>query len=229
MLRAQGLQSIQVKHYITKKQKKIMKRIVLLLVGTLLTTWATDAQLLRFGARVGIGTGSYEFDSVMIEGGTLEPAGDRVSGYQAGLFMRLSLPTLLYIQPEVQFAARDYIFGIKYPSLPKEFKTIKTYRVDVPVLLGFRLGNVRLFGGPVWRIGARQYSKGGSTPFDIQFNDNDIAATGGLGVEFDGVAIELRYTGYLEQTSSEVRVAGEKESIKVNHDGTVQINFGVFF
>ena len=94
--RAQGLQSIQVKHYITKKQKKIMKRIVLLLVGTLLTTWATDAQLLRFGARVGIGTGSYEFDSVMIEGGTLEPAGDRVSGYQAGLFMRLSLPTLLY-------------------------------------------------------------------------------------------------------------------------------------
>ncbi|MBQ8271834.1 MAG: PorT family protein [Tidjanibacter sp.] len=207
-----------------------MKRIFLLLVGTLLTVWAADAQLLGFGARIGIGTGSYEFDSVSIEGGSLEPAGDRVGGYQAALFMRLSIPTFLFIQPEVQFSQREYIFGVKYPSLPKEYKTIRTYRVDVPLLLGFKLGNVRLFGGPVWRIGARQYAKGGgSTPFDIVFNDNDIAAMGGAGVEFDGVFLEVRYTSYLEQTTSEVMVANQKEHLKINHDGTVQINFGVFF
>ncbi len=206
-----------------------MKRIVLLLVGTLLTVWAADAQLLGFGARLGIGTGSYEFDSVSIEGGTLEPAGDRVSGYQAALFMRLSIPTFIYIQPEVQLSQRDYIFGIKYPAEPKEFKTIRTYRVDVPLLFGLKLGNLRLFGGPVWRIGAKQYAKGGNTPFDITFNNNDIAAVGGVGVEFDGVVLEVRYTSYLEQTSSEVMVASQEELLKVKHDGTVQINFGIFF
>lgn len=206
-----------------------MKRIVLLLVGTLLTVWAADAQLLGFGARVGIGTGSYEFDSVGIEGGTLEPAGDRVGGYQAALFMRLSIPAFIFIQPEVQLAKRDYIFGIKYPSTPKEYKTITTYRLDVPLLLGFKFGNLRLFGGPVWRIGARQYCKGGTTPFDITFNNNDIAAVGGVGLEFDGVILELRYTSYLEQTSSEVKVASEYKSVKINHDSTVQINFGVLF
>ncbi len=203
---------------------------MLLLVGTLLTCWVADAQLLRFGARIGIGTGSYEFDSISIEGGSLEPAGDRVSGYQAALFMRLSIPTFIYIQPELQFSQRDYIFGIKYPSYPKEFQNIKTYRLEVPVLLGIKLGNLRLFGGPVWRIGERQYAKGGKTPFDITFNNNDIAATGGISVEFDNVVmLELRYTRYLEQTTSEVMVASQHRELKIDRDDTIQINFGVLF
>lgn len=206
-----------------------MKRIVLLLVGTLLTVWAADAQLLGFGARIGIGTGSYEFDSVRIEGGTLEPAGDRVGGYQAALFMRLTIPTFVYIQPEVQLSQRDYVFGVKYPSEPKEYKDVRTYRVDVPLLLGFKFGTMRIFGGPVWRIGASQYVKGGDTPFDITFNDNNIAAVGGVGLEFGGIMLEVRYTSYLEQTTAEVMVAADKEQIKVKHDGTVQINFGFFF
>lgn len=206
-----------------------MKRIVLLLVGTLLTVWAADAQLLGFGARIGIGTGSYEFDSVRIDGGTLEPAGDRVGGYQAALFMRLTIPSFVYIQPEVQLSQRDYIFGIKYPSEPKEYKNIRTYRVDVPLLLGFKFGNLRFFGGPVWRIGARQESSGGTTPFEITFNDNNIAAVGGVGLEFADIMLEIRYTSYLEQTSAEAVVASEKRQIDVSHDGTVQINFGVLF
>lgn len=207
----------------------IMKRIVMLLVGTLMTIGVANAQLLGFGARIGIGTGTYDFDSVSIEGGSLESVGDRVGGYQAALFMRLSIPTFIYIQPELQLSHRDYVFGIKYPSLPKEFKTIKTYRLDVPLLLGVKLGSLRLFGGPVWRIGARQYVQGSSTPFDIEFNNNDIAATGGVGVEFDGIMLEVRYTSYLEQTSSEVVVASQHRTLKINHDGTVQINFGVLF
>ncbi len=206
-----------------------MKRILLLLVGTLLTVWVADAQLLKFGARVGIGTGTYDFDSVSIDGGSLESVGDRVGGYQAALFMRLSIPTFIYIQPELQLSQRDYIFGIKYPSTSKEFKTVKTYRLDVPLLLGIKLGSLRLFGGPVWRIGARQYTQGGSTPFEVSFNNNDIAAMGGIGVEFDGVILEVRYASYLEQTSSEVLVASERRELKIDHDGTVQINFGFLF
>lgn len=207
-----------------------MKRIILLVVGTLLTLWQADAQLLKFGARLGIGTGTYEFDSIGFNGATLEPAGDRVGGYQAALFMRLSIPTFIYIQPELQLSQRDYVFGIKYPSEPKEFKTLRTYRLDVPLMLGFKFGSVRLFGGPVWRIGSKQHTRGGGeTPFDVVFNNNDIAATGGIGLEFDGILMELRYTSYLEQTESEVRVAGTKHHVEVNHDGTVQINFGILF
>lgn len=207
-----------------------MKRLFLLLSGILLVAWVAQGQLLGVGARVGIGTGSYEFDSIGIEGGTLEPAGDRVGGFQAAIFARLSIPTFLYIQPELQLSQRDYIFGIKYPSEPKEYKTVRTYRLDVPLLVGFKFGNMRIFGGPVWRIGSRQHTKGeGDTSFDISFNHNDIAATGGVAVEFDGLVVELRYVGYLEKTESEVKVASEKHKVGVNHDGTVQINFGLFF
>lgn len=207
-----------------------MKRIVLLLVGTLLTCWATDAQLLGFGARLGIGTGSYEFESIPIEGGSLEPVGDRVGGYQAAVFMRLSIPTFIFIQPELQLSQRDYAFGVKYPSEPKEYKNVRAYRVDVPLLVGFKLGSLRIFGGPVWRLGSSQHTRGGGdVPFEVSFNENDIAAVGGAAVEFDGVFIELRYTGYLEQTTSEVRIASQRKRVDVTHDGTVQINFGLFF
>lgn len=207
-----------------------MKRIILLLVGTLLISWAGSAQLLSAGARIGIGTGSYEFDSVSIDGGTLEPAGDRVGGYQAAFFLRLQIPAFIYLQPELQLSQRDYVFGLKYPSEPKEYKTLRTYRLDVPVLVGVKFGNVRLFGGPVWRIGAEQHNKGGgATPFDVIFNNNDIAAMGGVGLEFDGVFVEVRYAGYLEKTSSRVKVGERSSKVEINHDATVQINFGLFF
>jgi hypothetical protein len=207
-----------------------MKRIVLLLVGTLLVAWSASAQLLSFGARVGIGTGNYNFNSLSIAGGTLEPAGNRVSGYQAALFMRLSIPKFVYIQPEVQLAQRDYVLGFKSPSQPKEFKTVRTYRVDIPLLVGIKMGNVRLFGGPVWRIDSQQQIEGGgSTPFNIFFNDNDIAAVGGVGVEFDGVVIEVRYSGYLKQTKAEMKVASERRQVDITEDNTIQVNFGLFF
>ena len=207
-----------------------MKRLVFLLVGSLFVTWATKAQPLSLGGRIGIATGSYQFDSIGIDGATLEPAGDRVGGYQAAIFLRLSIPTFIYIQPELQFSQRDYVFGIKSPSQPKEYKTLKCYRIELPILMGFKFGNVRLFGGPVWRLGSKQYSKGGGpTPLQVNFNDNDIAAMGGVGVEFDGVCLDLRYVGYLEQTTSEVRVAQQHKRVDVKHDGIVQINFGLFF
>lgn len=207
-----------------------MKRIVLLLAGTLLIAWSASAQILGFGARVGIGTGSYNFNSIPIEGGTIEPAGDRVSGYQAALFMRLSIPRFIYIQPEIQIAQRDYVLGLKYPSLPKEYKTVRTHRVDLPLLVGIKLGHVRLFGGPVWRIDSQQQiESGGDTPFDIIFNDNDIAVVGGIGVEFDGVFFELRYSSYLKQTTSEMVVARERREVDILSDDMIQINFGIFF
>ena len=207
-----------------------MKRIFTLLIGVMLTCWAADAQLLKVGARVGIGTGTYDFTSVPIDGGTLEPATDRSGGYQAAVILRLSIPTFIFIQPELQLSQRDYSFGIKYPSEPKEFKTLRTQRLDVPLLVGFKFGAVRIFGGPVWRIGSKQYLKGsGSTLFDVTFNDNDIAAVGGASVEFGSFFFDLRYTGYLEKTASLVKVAGKTKRVAVDRDGTVQINFGLMF
>lgn len=81
----------------------------------------------------------------------------------------------------------------------------------------------------MWRIGSKEYVRGGDTPFEVIFNNNDIAATAGVGVEFDGLIVEVRYTGYLDQTSSMVKVASERQKVEVARDGTVQINFGLLF
>lgn len=207
-----------------------MKRLSLLLATTILLVWSSNAQILGFGARVGIGTGTYDFHSVPITGGTLEPTGERVSGYQAALFMRLSIPRFIYLQPELQLSKRDYVVGIKYPSEPKMYKTVSAHRIEVPLLLGIKLGSVRLFGGPVWRIGSReQVMGGGDTSFDIIFDDNDVAAVGGVGVEFDGVFFELRYSSYMKKTTSEMVVAHKKHEVDILKDHLVQINFGLFF
>ena len=59
----------KVKH--TKEGCKVMKRIVALGVGLLLALWAADAQLLKFGARVGLNTGVYDFEDVHFADGVM--------------------------------------------------------------------------------------------------------------------------------------------------------------
>lgn len=78
-----------------------MKRFIVIWLATMLACWAADAQVLRFGARVGLNTGAFTFDQVTIDRHTIAPTVDRSSGYQVGLLMRLSIPKFIFVQPEL--------------------------------------------------------------------------------------------------------------------------------
>lgn len=207
-----------------------MKRFILLWLATLLALVAAEAQVLRFGARVGLNTGAYTFDQITIDRHTIAPAIDRSGGYQVGLMMRLSVPKFVFVQPELDLVVRDYAFALHKPSRVAEHKNIRTLRLELPVMLGFKIGAARFFGGPVWRIDSHQYYKGeGPTPFEVRFNDNDIAGMAGASIDLDGLFVEVRYMQYLKEITSEITLSGQSADLVVQDDNLFQISFGVMF
>lgn len=207
-----------------------MKRIVALGVGLLLALWAADAQLLKFGARVGLNTGVYDFEDVHFADGEVVPAADRCGGYQVGALLRLTIPHFVYIQPELDVLLRDLSFGIRRPDKPMEYKNLRTMRVELPVMVGFNISAAHFFAGPVWHIATSQHQRGaGSTPLELRFDDNDVAAMVGAAIDFEGIFMEVRYMRYLRQTEVEMRMERHTAVVDVSHDDMLQISFGVLF
>lgn len=191
-----------------------------------------QAQPLSFGIRAGLNTGVYNFDDVRLATGTIASVADRSNGYQAGVIMRISLPVFLYVQTELDVAMRDYDFAIKPLGEGKTtYKSVRTTRIEVPLLVGFRVAGARFFCGPVWHIHSQQRS-GQGTSYDlleVTFDENNLAATIGAAIDFNRLFVEIRYQGYLKQTHSRVKLAGTKGSINVEHDQLLQLSFGMMF
>lgn len=207
-----------------------MKRLIITGLALLLAHWAADAQVLKFGARVGLNTGVYDFEQVPIEGGSIVPVSDRCGGYQVGALMRFSIPHFIYIQPELDVLLRDLSFGIRQEGQPMEYKNIRVVRLEMPVMVGFNILAAHFFAGPVWHINTRQYNRGaGKTPFELRFDDNDVAAMVGAAIDFEGIFMEVRYMRYLRQTDVEMRIRSESEKVDISHDDMLQISFGVLF
>ena len=207
-----------------------MKRLILAGLGLLLAHWVAEAQVLKFGARVGLNTGVYDFEQVYTEAGTVVPVADRCGGYQLGAMMRLSIPHFLYIQPELDVLTRDLAFGVKQEGEPMQYKNIRVVRLELPVMVGFNIAAAHFFAGPVWHISTRQHSRGSSsTPLELRFDDNDVAAMAGAAIDFDGIFMEVRYMRYLRQTDVEMRVSTQRTMVDVAHDDMLQISFGVLF
>lgn len=207
-----------------------MKRLTITSLALLIALWAADAQILKFGARVGINTGVYDFDQTPFKEGYIVPAADRCGGYQVGAIMRVSIPHFIYVQPELDLVTRDLAFGIKRDGSPMEYKNIRTVVLEMPVMVGFNIAAAHFFAGPVWRISSYQHNRGGgSTPFKILFDDNNIAAMAGAAIDFEGLFVEVRYMRYLRQTEAELRLFEQASKVEIAHDDMLQISFGVLF
>ena len=111
-----------------------------------------------------------------------------------------------------------------------EYKNIRVVRLEMPVMVGFNIFAAHFFAGPVWHINTRQYNRGaGKTPFELRFDDNDVAAMVGAAIDFEGIFMEVRYMRYLRQTDVEMRIRSESEKVDISHDDMLQISFGVLF
>ena len=111
-----------------------------------------------------------------------------------------------------------------------QYKNIRVVRLELPVMVGFNIAAAHFFAGPVWHLNTRQHSRGSSsTPLELRFDDNDVAAMAGAAIDFDGIFMEVRYMRYLRQTDVEMRVSTQRAMVDVAHDDMLQISFGVLF
>ncbi len=123
------------------------------------------------------------------------------TGYSAGIFARL-IRGSFYLEPEILYTNRVGKFDI----LDKESLLINRVEVefttiDVPVLLGMRFRDARLYGGPVFSYGLSKSKSldDAIAPYSNDFGGNEIFkkpvlnTTFGLGFEFNRFYFDLRY------------------------------------
>lgn len=210
--------------------KKNLLLLVLLLVST--ATFAQKRSFFQLGLKGGanlsqLRTGSF-FANGQYNGQTLgqnlEQSWNSRTGFVGGVWMRLG--RTLYIQPELLYSGKGGAYTVqvldasgKPMGSPQEVK-VKMQTLDVPLLLGLKLGPLRVNAGPVASLmmGADETLKDALTKY-TNSNVNDTfnkAAWGyqiGGGLDFGQMSLDVRY----EDGLSNLRVGNFQPNVTVSN------------
>lgn len=206
-----------------------MKKCFAILV--LLCSFVPLAQgQVRLGLRGSAMSSVYDFEPQTINGVMIRPSDGGQMGYQLGVVLRLSIPRVLHIQPEINVTSRDYSFGLDTPDGYFPTGRISVKRLEMPVTAGFNIGPLRLFGGPVFVLNQSQESNVKDRfGMDVTFDDGDIALMAGVGIDAARFFFDIRYTTFREKPSALYSVYNTTQKVQAERDFTIQYTVGFFF
>jgi len=128
-----------------------MKKVIVILFATLIAIPAFSQ--LKFGIEAGASTTSLNMATLKtLTSGTTSYTVDALTtakyGFHGGLFMRLTLFGV-YVQPEVLFSTRSNEYTVKDVQTSASTIVKQSFnKLDIPVMIGYKLGPLRLNAGP---------------------------------------------------------------------------------
>ncbi len=192
-----------------------MKKLILVAVASFFLFQVADAQLFRYGVKGGIGFSNLSFSDVTgIDDGTDVynlVTGEAVTGWHLGAQTRIKV-AMLFIQPELYFNTGGANVNQVFENGATEVLNIKFSSFDLPLLLGVKLGPVRLMLGPVG-----SYVIQGEN--DLQSLDPDYTLLsssmtwgwqGGIGFGLSKLSIDARYEGSLTNFGESMSIGGSE-------------------
>jgi Outer membrane protein beta-barrel domain len=194
-----------------------MKKLLLILLCFTAVQVATiNAQTFKYGIRGGISTPDIkpgDVDSLRFKRGTDSlkfKLSDANYGFHFGVWGRLKIAGF-YIQPEVLFNSSKVVYKLgKLNSTIDSVRNETFQNLDIPLMIGTKLGSFRINAGPVAHIRI-----GGKSDLTIAdgFSETFKTSTWGyqLGIGFDAsrVGIDLRYEGNTDKFGNQFTVAGK--------------------
>ncbi len=136
-----------------------MKKIALILFAGIFSLGISSAQFVSYGIKGGLNYSNLRFDDVKnITANSSEyklQNDESFQGFHIGVMARLKVFSL-YIQPELYFNAAGgslIIEEVQSGEATVDYaRDIKYNKIDLPVLVGFKVGPVRINGGPVGSV-----------------------------------------------------------------------------
>ena len=179
-----------------------------------------------FGPKVGLNYGTFLKNPVALQT-------DYQSGYHVGAFMRFNVRRA-YLQPEVLFSTKGGELdltanptGAYQPNL----YSVTVNNIDVPLLLGTRLidnrvFNLRVFAGPMasFNVGGQGLDNflGDNESTDYYLADVAMSYVAGLGIDLGTLTLDTRY---------EWTIGGAADLQRANlgkpRTGTFQVSLGI--
>lgn len=182
-----------------------MKKLFFLTITALFLFSAANAQLFQYGLKAGvnfsklsmtdinsINTGTEVYDLV---------TGESVSGYQVGIQTRVNI-AMVFVQPEVYFnAVGGSLQKVVDAEVTDKFD-VKFNRVDIPLLVGVKLGPARINAGPVGTIVLSSVNELVDIAPELETLSNDFTwgFQAGVGLDlFKKLSLDARYEGSLSK------------------------------
>ena len=163
----------------------------------------------QFGIKAGINTASFKIESA---DAAITEAKDATWGFHAGIFYRLKI-AMLYIQPEAYFSSTGGSFTYDNELDPPSLETIDLKRIDIPLLVGAKLGPIRLNVGPVGMLQiSEDYSLDG---MEADLKGMTWGYQAGLGFDLLGkLTVDARYEGPLTEVSNSIDLPDFADSME---------------
>ena len=182
-----------------------MKKLLLICAVSLFVLTTADAQMFKIGLKGGVGFSKMTFDDItgITDGSDAYSlvTGESVTGYHIGLQTRIKI-AMIYIQPELYWNASG---GTVQQVADADNSLMEAYNVkfnsiDIPVLVGVKLGPVRINAGPVGSIKVSE-DNGGldmiSEDFKTLAGTMGFGFQAGIGIDISKLSLDARYEGSL--------------------------------
>lgn len=139
-------------------------------------------------------------------GNNLQQSLDTKTGYVGGVYMRIG--TKFFVQPEFVFSAKGGSVNILKGGSTTTSQTlsIEYTNFDIPVMIGFKVGPLRLNAGPMasFKIsdkGLDEELKAYSSNVGQSFKNASYGYQAGGGLDLGAFSVDLRYEGSLSEVS----------------------------
>lgn len=208
-----------------------MKKLALIVLSVFLALPAFSQ--VKFGLKAGVSTTNVKMEDVKtLTSGETEYLVNAIKtanyGFHAGAFVRISMLGF-YIQPELLFASRTDEYkiegGVETEVVKQQFN-----RLDLPLMLGAKLGPVRLNAGPSARLLINSPRDLIDNPdFKAMYNDLTFGYQAGIGVDIvKRITIDLRYEGSLQKYQTKIDAGGEKVTLD-DRPNAFLLSVGIMF
>jgi hypothetical protein len=216
------------------KNRIIMKKLVLLLAAALCMMATTEAQIFKYGLKAGIGFSNLRMEDItgISDGGDVYNlvTGDAVMGYHFGVQTRIKI-AMLFIQPEAYFDVSGGTVEKVLDNGATEILNTRFSRIEIPLLLGVKLGPVRINAGPAGSIILSESTDLTELQPDFTLFENTMTwgFQAGLGVDlFKKLSIDARYEGSLSKLGESLSI-GESEFALDARPSVWVLSLGVWF
>jgi hypothetical protein len=175
-----------------------MKKSILVLLVALIAFPAFSQ--LKFGIKVGAATTTVPKYDLTTGTNTIAALKTASWGFNGGVFLRLSLLGL-YIQPEALLATNTYDYNVTQGTSPTVLMHQTFNRLEVPIMVGFKLGPLRINAGPAASVQIGSPKALISDPnFDNMYKGATFGYEAGIGLDiFKKLTLDARYSGSLSK------------------------------
>jgi hypothetical protein len=206
-----------------------MKKIIIVLFAALITIPAYP-QMFKFGLKAGGQTTTVPTYDISNGTTNITNIEDWQWGFHGGAFARIKI-AFLTLQPEVVFVSNTFDYSIQEGSAPA-VPDVQTFnRLAIPLLLGVKLGPIRINAGPAASV---QIGTPKALIDDPNFEDMYKSALwgyqAGLGIDlFKHLTVDARFAGGLgEMLGDQVTIGGQTFNLDYSSQ-TFMVSLGWMF